>query len=99
MAPGKLSKAEIVKTKKTILDLLRRQNLTVNELTERLGVTRNAIIIPLKQLEADGLVQGQTRRGKPAGKAATEYCGVPGTEDRASVGHKPSLQRTAERGG
>lgn len=65
----------------------------MNELTERLGLTRNAIIIPLKQLEADGLVQGQARRGKTAGKPATEYSGVPGTEDSESVAYKPFLQK------
>lgn len=82
-----------MKTKNTILSLLRRQNLTVNELADRLGVTRNAIIIPLKQLEADGLVEGKSRRGSGAGKPPTEFGAVAGTEDSDSGAYKPFLQK------
>lgn len=82
-----------MKTKNTILSLLRRQDLTVNELADRLGVTRNAIIIPLKQLEADGLVEGKPRRASGAGKPPTEFGTVAGTEDSESGAYKPFLQK------
>lgn len=80
-------------TKSTILDHLRRQDLTVNELAKSLGVTRNAIIIPLKQLEADGLVEGKPRRSSGAGKPPTAYSAVAGTEDSESGAYQPFLQK------
>lgn len=76
-------------TKDEILSLLRRDALTVTELTERLDVTRNAVIVPLRQLEADGLVQGTERRAKRVGKPAVEYTAVAGREDVASQAYPP----------
>ena len=71
-------------TKDNILSYLRRERLTVAELAERLDVTRNAVIVQLRQLEADGLVAGQGRKDKRVGKPAVEYSVVAGREDEAS---------------
>lgn len=76
-------------TKDEILSLLRRDALTVTELSERLDVTRNAVIVPLRQLEADGLVQGSERRAKRVGKPAVEYAATAGREDVASQAYPP----------
>jgi len=40
-----------------LLNLLRRQPLTVNALCESLSVTRNAVNVQLRQLEAERLVR------------------------------------------
>ena len=51
-------------TKDEILRLLNREALTVQELAARLNVTRNAIVQPLRQHEAAGLVRiTTTERG------------------------------------
>ncbi|WP_282607012.1 metalloregulator ArsR/SmtB family transcription factor [Pelagibius sp. Alg239-R121] len=76
-------------TKDDILSLLRRESLTVTELSARLDVTRNAVIVPLRQLEADGLIQGAERRDKRVGKPALEYTAVAGREDVASRAYPP----------
>lgn len=71
-------------TKDEMLSLLRREVLTVTELAQRLGVTRNAVIVPLRQLEAARLVVGSERRERRVGKPALEYSAVAGQEDVAS---------------
>ena len=71
-------------TRERILSLLRREAMTVPELSARLEVTRNAVIVPLRQLEADGLVEGKELREKRVGKPAVRYAAVPGREDVAS---------------
>ena len=76
-------------TKDEILSLLRRDALTVTELSARLDVTRNAVIVPLRQLEADGLIQGAERRDKRVGKPAVEYVAAAGREDEASRAYPP----------
>lgn len=71
-------------TKDEILRLLNREALTVAELADRLGVTRNAIVQPLRQHEAAGLIRvSETQRGR-VGKPAVRYEAVPGHEDRDS---------------
>ena len=67
-----------------ILSLLRKETLTVTELVARLGVTRNAVIVPLRQLESRGLVSGKARSEGRVGKPALEYAAVPGREDESS---------------
>lgn len=71
-------------TRHKILTLLRREAMTVPELSRRLGVTRNAVIVPLRQLEADGLVEGVELREKRVGKPAVQYTAVAGREDEVS---------------
>lgn len=76
-------------TRDDILSMLRRDALTVTELAERLDVTRNAVIVPLRRLEAEGLIWGVERRDKRVGKPATEYAAVAGREDVASRAYPP----------
>ena len=81
-----------VSTKNDILSALQREPLTVVQLCERLAVTRNAINVQLKQLEAEGLV----RRRKPLqtgtpGKPAIVYEAAAGSEDAASGAYKGFL--------
>lgn len=76
-------------TKDEILSLLRRETLTVTELAARLDVTRNAVIVPLRQLEADHLIEGAERRDKRVGKPAVEYSALAGREDVASRAYPP----------
>ena len=76
-------------TRNEILSLLRRDPLTISELADRLDLARNAIVLPLQQLEAEGLVEGTTRKEKRAGKPALEYSVAPGQEDVASRAYPP----------
>ena len=60
-------------TRTAILDLLHRDQLTVAQLVEALGVTRNAIIVQLRLLLAEGLVRRSDKQtsggvGKPAAR-------------------------------
>ena len=71
-------------TRDDILALLRRESLTIPEMLERLNVTRNAVIVPLRQLEAEGLIQGSERKDRKVGKPAVEYSAAPGQEDAGS---------------
>jgi predicted ArsR family transcriptional regulator len=61
-------------TKNLILALLRHRAMTVQEMTARLGVTRNAVIVALQDIEAKGLIRrgGAERTGR-AGKPAFHY--------------------------
>lgn len=79
-------------TRENILEVLRRENLSVNELCERVGVTRNAINVQLRQLVASGLVRAMRtpRRGRP-GKPAQIYEMAPHSEDIASSAYQPLL--------
>lgn len=77
-------------TKKNILNLLRRENLSVAQLCERLGVTRNAINVQLKQLEAEGLVRSvRVKRNGLLGKPAAIYQAAPHSEDVHSRAYQP----------
>lgn len=83
-------------TRDDILTLLRRETLTINELAQRLGLARNAIVLPVQQLEADGVVVGSTRKEKRAGKPALEYGLAQGTEDVASSAYPPFAELLME---
>jgi predicted ArsR family transcriptional regulator len=77
-------------TRENILFQLRRGNLTTAELAKRLGLSRNAVVLPLGQLESEGLVRrAALRRSGQAGKPAHEYEIVPGHEDRVSSAYRP----------
>jgi predicted ArsR family transcriptional regulator len=81
-----------VSTKSDILSLLQREPLTVEQLCERLGVTRNAVNVQIKRLEAEGLVRsGELRRRGELGKPATPYEAAPGSEDVASRAYRVFL--------
>lgn len=79
-------------TKKNILTALRREGLSVADLCGRLGVTRNAINVQLRQLRAEGLVRAVcTRRTGPLGKPALIYEAAPHSEDSSSSAYRPLL--------
>ncbi len=79
-------------TKSDILDLLRRQPLTVAQLCERLGVTRNAVNVQLRQLEAEGLVRRGTQKERGVvGKPPSTFEAAPGSEDIASAAYRAVL--------
>ena len=79
-------------TKDEIVSLLSQQALTVAELATRLDVTRNAVMVPLRQLEAEGLVSGAERTAKRVGKPALEYRLKPGREDHLSKAYPPFVE-------
>ena len=77
-------------TRDDILSQLRRGNLTTAELAKRLGLSRNAVVLPLGQLESEGLVRrAALRRSGQAGKPAHEFEIVPGHEDTVSSAYRP----------
>jgi len=77
-------------TRDDILFQLRRGNLTTVELAEKLGLSRNAVVVPLGQLMSEGLVRRATvRRSGQAGKPAHEFEAVPGHEDTVSTAYLP----------
>lgn len=79
-------------TRNEIINLLRREPLTILQLCERLGVTRNAVNVQIKQLEAEGLVRrSKLRQHGGLGKPAIFYETSPGSEDVASVGYRAIL--------
>ncbi|WP_186108389.1 helix-turn-helix transcriptional regulator [Burkholderia gladioli] len=79
-------------TKNDILSALQREPLTVVQLCERLGLTRNAINVQLKQLEAEGRVRRRKvlQTGLP-GKPAALFEAAPGSEDSASSAYRVFL--------
>ncbi|BAV98012.1 helix-turn-helix transcriptional regulator [Lysobacter enzymogenes] len=79
-------------SKDQILGLLLRGSMTVAELGQRLGVTRNAVNVQLKQLEAEGLVRRVAPSGaRGVGKPALVYEAAPGAEDRGSRAYPIAL--------
>jgi predicted ArsR family transcriptional regulator len=81
-----------VTTKNDVLRALQREPLTVVQLCERLNVTRTAINMQLKQLEAEGLVlrHRPVQTGTP-GKPAVLYEAAPGSEDTSSSAYRGFL--------
>ena len=78
--------------KTDLLNLLRRQPLTVNALCDSLGVTRNAVNVQLRQLEAEGLVRrARTPVRNGRGKPANLYEAAPGSEDVSSSAYQVVL--------
>jgi predicted ArsR family transcriptional regulator len=79
-------------TKDRILAAVRREPLTVAQICERLGVTRNAVNVQIKHLEASGLARAAAmRQGDGAGKPAIVYEATVGSEDVASSAYRPFL--------
>jgi hypothetical protein len=78
-------------TKNDILNALKREPLTVAQLCERLVVTRNAINVQLKQLEAEGLARPRrsVQTGAPGQDAAPcrlwRCCGMAILQDRRNT--------------
>lgn len=86
-------KVFFVTTKNEILRLLQREPLTVVQLCEQLDVTRNAINVQLRQLEAEGAVRRSTVRQRGAlGKPPVAYEAAPGSEDIESSAYRLFLR-------
>lgn len=83
-------------TRNAIISLLRKERLTAAELAVRLDVTRNAVIVPLRQLEAEGILEGGERKAKRVGKPALEYRVVSGMEDINSGAYPSFAQALVE---
>lgn len=66
--------------------------MTASELAKRLGVTRTAVVVPLKQLESEGIVEGAERKTGGVGKPALEYLVCAGREDHASRAYPPFVE-------
>lgn len=79
-------------TKNDVLRALQREPLTVVQLCEHLGVTRNAVNVQLRQLEAEGKVRRSRalQTGGP-GKPAVVYEAAPGSEDSSSGAYRVFL--------
>jgi predicted ArsR family transcriptional regulator len=79
-------------TRGKIVDLLRRQSRTVDELAAELGVTDNAVRLHLGMLERDGIVRSRgVRREGAVGKPATIYDIDPAAEPMFSKAYLPFL--------
>ncbi|HKW46546.1 MAG TPA: helix-turn-helix domain-containing protein [Gemmatimonadaceae bacterium] len=79
-------------TRAQILALLRRGQMTVDELAEAVGITDNAVRLHLAALERDGLVRSVgVRREGSVGKPATLYAVAPEAEAVFSKAYEPVL--------
>jgi predicted ArsR family transcriptional regulator len=79
-------------TRGRIVDLLRRDSRTVDELAAELGVTDNAVRLHLGMLERDGVVRsGGVRREGSVGKPATIYEIAPEADPLFSNAYLPFL--------
>lgn len=74
--------------KDEIFEILSHEALTVSELVERFGLTRGAIALHLKELEAADLIKRSLRQHSgSAGKPPSEYRANVGFEDRKSLAY------------
>ena len=79
-------------TRGQILALLRRGQMTVDELAQAIGITDNAVRLHLAALERDGLARGAgVRREGGVGKPATLYTVAPEAESAFSKAYEPVL--------
>ena len=79
-------------TRGQILALLRRGQMTVDELARAIGITDNAVRLHLAALERDGLARGVgVRREGGVGKPATLYAVAPEAESAFSKAYEPVL--------
>ena len=75
--------------KDDLFNELNREAQTIAQLTTRFGVTRNSVVVHLKELESSGLVTrvALNREGR-VGKPATLYAATAGNEDRNSLAYR-----------
>jgi predicted ArsR family transcriptional regulator len=95
MPPPSLNARFFESTKGQIVELLRRNVSTVDELAAELGVTDNAVRLHLGALERDGLIRARgVRREGGVGKPATIYEIAPAAEPLFSTAYVPLLTAT-----
>ena len=74
--------------KDEIFEILNYEALTIAELVDHFGLTRGAIALHLKELEAGGLVERSLRQhAGTVGKPPAEYRASAGFEDRKSLAY------------
>lgn len=85
-----------VSLKDQIFEALSRQKMSIADLTSMFMVTRNTVVVHLRQLEASGLVSRMPaeRRGT-VGKPTTLYAAAGGNEDRNSSAYPPFAEMQA----
>lgn len=80
---------ETLPLKDQIFDLLNRSNMSIAQLTEHFGVTRNAVAVHLRNLEASGLIRRlPAERAGKVGKPTVLYAAALGTEDQNSRAYR-----------
>src|SRR5437588_5070051 len=85
----------LTSTRGKIITLLRRASRTVDELTQALSLTDNAVRAHLAALERDGIVQQRgVRRG--GGKPSSVYDLTPEAEQLFPKAYDPVLQHVLE---
>ena len=84
-------------TRENLLTILRENPRTITELSNDLGLARNAVTIQLDRLVREGIVlKGEMRPAQSAGKPAQEYQIAPGTEDLYSTAYVPFISSFLE---
>ena len=77
-------------TPQKIINLLNQNPLTVSQLAEVLGISRNSVHLQVTRLEASGTIEKCLERiSDGAGKPATQYRTAVGGEDTYSTAYKP----------
>lgn len=77
-------------TRQQILDLVSQGPVTIPELTAQLHIARNAVVVQIQKLVAEGLIRrGGHQHTGAAGKPGYVYELVPGTEDVHSQAYRP----------
>ena len=84
-------------TRENLLTILRENPRTITELSNDLGLARNAVTLQLDRLVREGIVlKGEMRPAQSAGKPAQEYRIAPGTEDLYSTAYVPFISSFLE---
>lgn len=79
-------------TSHKIVNLLNRKEMTVSELANALGISRNSAHLQVSKLEAAGIVKKfHHEQPSSAGKPAYFYRTIAGNEDSFSSAYKPIL--------
>ncbi|MFK7893679.1 MAG: ArsR family transcriptional regulator, partial [Granulosicoccus sp.] len=79
-------------TSAKITNLLNQSPMTIHELSEELGISRNSTHVQVRKLEAAGIIEKcELRMSNAAGKPAYEYRSCPGSEDVHSTAYKTVL--------
>src|SRR5688500_7542749 len=95
MTPNRFQNALFESTRGRIINILRREKRTVDDIAEELGVTGNAIRSQLAAMERDGVVRkGGTRRGVT--RPSRTYELTPAVEELLSRAYIPLLTQLVQ---
>ena len=89
--------SEDASLKDQLFEILSREKKSIAELTDMFGVTRNTVVVHLRQLEASGLVErvAAPRTGN-VGKPTMLYRATSGSEDRNSKAYPTFAEMQAK---